>query len=297
MKRFNPAALPCPVVLVTGHYGVGKTNFSLNMAIDAAAAGREVTLIDLDVVNPYFRSSDYTELLERAGVRMIAPILAGTTLDTPSLSGAIDVAIQDAYARGAACASGGPCDGSCAPDPHTPLVILDVGGDDVGSRALARFSDLIATGSYEMLYVVNRYRNLSARPDQALEYLKEIQDTARLQATGVVANSHLMQAGDEHTILDALPFVYEVCEAAHLPLVCVTVPKGVAKASTEASAEANTKASTEASAGASTEASAEATIKANTKDSIFLKHDAQFAIESKDYLYPIEVYVRTPWEV
>ena len=52
-----------PVVIVCGHYGVGKTNFSLNVAMDLAAAGKDVCLVDLDVVNPYFRSSDYTAML------------------------------------------------------------------------------------------------------------------------------------------------------------------------------------------------------------------------------------------
>ena len=85
-----------PVVVVTGHYGVGKTNFSLNLALDAAAAGREVTLIDLDVVNPYFRSSEYREMMEAAGIRLIAPVFAerGSNLDVPSLTGAIVPAIQ-----------------------------------------------------------------------------------------------------------------------------------------------------------------------------------------------------------
>ena len=41
-----------PVIVVCGHYGVGKTNFAINLALDAAADGHDVTLADLDVVNP-----------------------------------------------------------------------------------------------------------------------------------------------------------------------------------------------------------------------------------------------------
>ena len=79
-----------PVVVVVGHYGVGKTNFALNLALDAAAAGRAVTLADMDVVNPYFRSSEYAAVLDAAGVRLVAPVFAGagTSLDVPSLTGA-----------------------------------------------------------------------------------------------------------------------------------------------------------------------------------------------------------------
>ena len=67
-----------PVVVVTGHYGVGKTNFALNLALDAAAAGYRATLADMDVVNPYFRSNEYRDLLEGAGARLIAPVFGHT---------------------------------------------------------------------------------------------------------------------------------------------------------------------------------------------------------------------------
>ncbi|MDR3149571.1 MAG: P-loop NTPase, partial [Oscillospiraceae bacterium] len=55
------------LTLITGHYGCGKTNFALNLACTLAERGKSVTLVDLDIVNPYFRSSDYPELLEKRG--------------------------------------------------------------------------------------------------------------------------------------------------------------------------------------------------------------------------------------
>ena len=71
------------VTVICGHYGCGKTNLALNLALEAAAKGEKVTVADLDIVNPYFRSSEYGGLLEEHGVRLIAPVFAGTTLDTP----------------------------------------------------------------------------------------------------------------------------------------------------------------------------------------------------------------------
>ena len=76
--------------MITGHYGVGKTNLALNLALDAAARGLEVTVVDLDVVNPFFRSSDYRALLDERGIRLVAPVFAGTNVDGPSLSGTIE---------------------------------------------------------------------------------------------------------------------------------------------------------------------------------------------------------------
>lgn len=96
-------ALLAPVTVITGHYGVGKTNLALNLALDAAEAGYEVILADLDVVNPYFRSTEYRTTLEAAGVRLVAPVFAeaGASLDVPSLTGGVEAALAEAYARAA----------------------------------------------------------------------------------------------------------------------------------------------------------------------------------------------------
>ena len=81
------------VNVICGHYGTGKTNLSINLAIECARAGESVTLIDMDVVNPYFRSADYADVLTKEGVRVIGPNFANTNLDTPSLPGASTHAI------------------------------------------------------------------------------------------------------------------------------------------------------------------------------------------------------------
>ena len=56
------------VVVVCGHYGSGKTNVAVNLAVDAAEKGDTVYLADVDIVNPYFRAADAVSMLEDAGV-------------------------------------------------------------------------------------------------------------------------------------------------------------------------------------------------------------------------------------
>jgi hypothetical protein len=191
--------------VVTGHYGSGKTNLTLNLALDAAARGEEVTLVDLDVVNPYFRSSDYTKMLVEKGVRVIAPSFAGTTLDTPSLPAAV-YSVFDA--------------------PGT--VFIDAGGDDVGATALGRFAARIAAIDHDLLYVVNAYRNLTATAAEAVALLREIEAASHLRATGVVNNSHLREETTLATVLDSQEFARETARQLDLPLVCTTVPARLA---------------------------------------------------------------------
>lgn len=251
-SRAREASLPyrpaCPVVIVCGHYGVGKTNFSLNLAFDAQARGLDVTLVDMDVVNPFFRSSDYTASLEDSGIRVIAPVFAGTNLDGPSLSGTIGVAIEQAQR---ASPSGGPI-GS--------LLVIDAGGDDVGATALGCFAKGIARVPYEMLSVVNRSRNLTQTPAEAVRVMREIEAKSHLRTTGVVNNTHLMQNTDAAVVEQGISFAEAVCAAAGVPFVCTTVP-------------------------------ADGPFEVIDRKSFDTGPD-----EAQRSFYPVRIYVRTPWQ-
>lgn len=195
-----------PVTVVVGHYGAGKTNFSVNLAIDLAATGANVTLIDLDVVNPYFRATEQRTLLEEHGINLVAPVFseAGTSLDVPSLTGRVAPTISDVS------------DGS--------YVVIDAGGDDVGATALGRFARNVAARDYALLYVANRFRNLVQDPDDAIVNLREIEQACHLQATAIVNNSHLKGSTTEEVIAKGVTYAREVAKRAGLPLVCTTVP-------------------------------------------------------------------------
>ena len=157
------------ITVICGHYGCGKTNLALNLALEAAAAGERVTVADLDIVNPYFRSSEYGGLLQERGVRLIAPVFAGTTLDTPTLPPELYSIFEEAAGR----------------------VFIDAGGDDAGVTALGGLHALLDQAGYDMLYVINRYRVLSQTPEEAAALLGEIEAASRLKATALVNNSHL----------------------------------------------------------------------------------------------------------
>lgn len=227
-----------PVTIVVGHYGVGKTNFSVNLALDMRKEGAEVTVVDLDIVNPYFRATEQRELLEGAGIKVVAPVFAerGQSLDAPSLTGAVTAAIEDAH-EGA-------------------YVICDVGGDDVGAVSLGRYAQKVSAGDYAMLYVVNSYRNLISDAKDAADLLREVETASHLKATAIVSNSHLKSETKVTTITDAVSYARDVASLTQLPLACITVPA-------------------------------------------WLADDAASRVEfdaCQHLLYPIEMYIKNPWE-
>lgn len=187
--------------MVCGHYGTGKTNLSINLALDAAERGEDVILIDLDIVNPYFRSADYASELIGRGVKVVGPNYANTNLDTPSLPGAVKGALN-----------------------HPGRVIVDVGGDDVGATALGAYASMLSEMDPDVLYVVNRYRSLTTRPEEALEILDEIERSSRLKVTAVVNNSHLKAFTTAETVIDSMDFASHVAMVSNLPLRFTAVP-------------------------------------------------------------------------
>ena len=211
-KNWNSELIPvAATTIIAGHYGVGKTNFALNLAhqIRTQQDVTDVTLIDLDIVNPYFRSSDYAPDLVSEGISVIAPVFARSMLDTPSLPGSIPVAMTNATA-------------------DAPLII-DVGGDDEGAKVLARFAENV-TRPYEFLYVVNARRNLTQTPAEAVQILREIEEKSSLKATALVNNTHL---GAETTcplaaelLAESQQYIQEIERLSGLRCVCTTVPTG-----------------------------------------------------------------------
>lgn len=187
-------------IVVTGHYGCGKTNFSINLALDYKRSGHNVTLADMDLVNPYFRTSDFREMLENEGIEVIAPVFGHTNLDIPSLPAAMYSIFE-----------------------KEDIVIVDVGGDDVGSTVLGRFRPKFEGLDFDMLYVVNRFRNMTANADDALEILDEIQTVSGLKATRLVNNSHMMRDTDADILKSGIEFTKEISDKSGLPVLCSTI--------------------------------------------------------------------------
>lgn len=190
------------IIIIYGHYGCGKTNLALNLAIDLAKKGEKVTIADLDVVNPYFRSGDYAGLLNEYGIEVVASDFSHSNLDLPS----IPAAMYSIFVR-------------------EGTVIIDVGGDDAGAYALGRFSAKIKEAGYEAYYVVNGKRTLTSTPMEAAQILKEIESASSVPATGIINNTHLQGFTTSEIIEEGLEFAKKTAELLSLPLAATTYPK------------------------------------------------------------------------
>lgn len=190
------------VTIFAGHYGSGKTNIAVNYALSLASDHKEVVIADLDIVNPYFRTKDASEVLEKNGVKLVSSPYANTNVDTPALPAEAYAVIHNK-------------------DVHA---VIDVGGDDRGALALGRFaSAIVAENNYDMLFVINKYRYLTNTPEDTVEIMHEIEDACSVKFTAIVNNSNL---GDETTaenVLSSIEYAKSVANLCGLEIKMTTV--------------------------------------------------------------------------
>lgn len=186
------------VSIITGHYGTGKTEFAVNLALALAQDGHQVMVADLDVVNPYFRSRERRSLLEEAGIQLISSSQACANADVPSLPAEVFTILQNRSLRG----------------------VLDIGGDPVGARVLARFRPQITAEDYQLIYVLNANRPEVREAESAISYLRAIEATTGLTCTGIVNNTHLCGETTEEEIRKGAELAHAVSRETGIPVLC-----------------------------------------------------------------------------
>ncbi len=186
------------IIIVSGHFGSGKTNIAVNIALERAKKGK-VCIADLDIVNPYFRTADNIAELAKSGVRCIIPEYANSNVDIPSLPAEYHSMFYS--------------DETC---------IIDVGGDAEGATVLSIDKELYDSVGYDMIYVVNFLRPMTMCADDALAMLRHIEDSSRLKFTHIINNTNL---GDETTDEIIRPYIAEtqkLSSLSGLPLIANT---------------------------------------------------------------------------
>ncbi len=174
-----PFLAPSRILVIAGHFGSGKTEIALNLAIAMRPWEKKLALIDLDIVNPYFRTAEQEDLLRAHDIDLYKPIFAATSVDIPSLP----PEIMGVFAR------------------EDLRVIFDVGGDDLGAAALGGYAPQFERSDRAFYMVVNPYRPRSETKAQIVEMYEAIARRARMRPDALVCNANL---GDETTSDDLL---------------------------------------------------------------------------------------------
>lgn len=193
--------------IIIGHYGSGKTEFSVNytMKLKQATASK-VAIADLDIVNVYFRSREKQVMLEEQGIKVIASSISGNALDLPAVAADIITPLED----------------------KSYEYVIDVGGDSVGARVLGRFKNYIEDGDYDMFMVVNANREQTMDLEGIKRHKETIEATSRLKVTGFINNTHLIRETTLEDVLKGDKLLKEASKELGIPIRYVSAMSHIA---------------------------------------------------------------------
>ncbi|MDR1689909.1 MAG: PhoH family protein [Clostridiales bacterium] len=187
------------ITVFAGHYGSGKTNIAVNYALylKKENIAKKVTVADLDIVNPYFRTNDSARSLTENGIRLISSAYANSNIDAPAMAAETMTIFDDTSQYG----------------------VIDLGGDDRGALAIGRYKKRLGEQiSKNILLVVNIYRPLSRTPAEINEIKSEIETAAGFKFTGIINNSNLGAKTRAYDVLNSVPVIDEVSSLLRLPV-------------------------------------------------------------------------------
>jgi hypothetical protein len=189
------------IVVIVGNFGSGKSEVAINLAANRRAAGLDVSIADLDLVNPYFRTREARGQLTDLGIDVVLPPEKYLQADLPILAPQIAGLIRQ----------------------PRQLSILDVGGDKVGATVLAALGDAFGQNPPRMLQVVNPLRPDTDTIKRCLKVRSEIEAAARLKITGLIGNANLIDETSAEDIYSGYEFVTALAAESDLPLEFITV--------------------------------------------------------------------------
>ncbi|MBI9102637.1 MAG: hypothetical protein JEY99_09490 [Spirochaetales bacterium] len=189
--------------IISGHFGSGKTEFSVNYALFLRNQYDSVGLADLDVVNPYFRSRERFALFAEKGVRLVGSQHGSLAVDTPSVSAEVNTLIEN----------------------ESIQTVLDTGGDPGGVRLLARFASKIEPYGYDMFLVVNANRPETQSCDQVLTMIENIEGVSGMKISSLINNTHLLKSTTTDDIIRGAELVRQVSATTGIKIRYHSIPE------------------------------------------------------------------------
>lgn len=199
------------IFILSGHFGSGKTEIAINLAIFLRKKYGKVAINDLDIINPYFRSRDVSDIFKQHDIELISPKGRFATADLPIVSAEMYRVLHD----------------------HQYRLVVDAGGDKDGAMALGQYYSEWKELYPELLFVLNGNRPYVSTLEGAIETIRQIENASRLKVTGIINNSNL---GNE-TTMDDIVKGYELSnrlsEKLGIPLVLTAISAHLEKEAEE----------------------------------------------------------------
>lgn len=195
------------LTIIIGAYGSGKSEIAVNMSLAQRKAlpDKKLLIADLDIVNPFYRSSDCGAVLEEAGIRLITPLYAGSNVDAPVLTPEMYVIFDDESYQG----------------------IFDIGGEDMGAIVLGSIRKRIENTDTAIYMAVNTLRPFTSDPEQIAVMTNELTAAAGFKIDGYLNNTNLLEETTAEMLEEGEKKILEASKLTGIPLIANCVMEGV----------------------------------------------------------------------
>ena len=201
------------LTIIIGAYGSGKSEIAVNMSLAQRKAlpDKKLLIADLDIVNPFYRSSDCASALEAEGIRLVTPMYAGSNVDAPVLPPDMYVIFDDESYQG----------------------IFDIGGEDMGALVLGSLKKRIENTDAVIYMAVNTLRPFTSDAEQIAIMTNELAAAAGFKIDGYLNNTNLLEETTADMLVEGEAKILEASKITGIPLVAncvmedVIIPDGV----------------------------------------------------------------------
>jgi hypothetical protein len=189
----------CKIFIFTGHFGSGKTEAAVNFALKLKEYAENIDIVDLDIVNPFFRTVDFRNLLVKKNINVISSQFAGSNIEIPAVPLNLPIVLNK-------------------PDSKT---ILDVGGDDTGARILHVYKEYIVTQEYIMYCVINIRRPETNSVENIKNTIRRIELSSGIKVSALVNNTNLSNETRVEDIIEGHAVIEEVSKELDIPIAFI----------------------------------------------------------------------------
>lgn len=195
-----------PATFLIGGAGAGKTELAINLAVWKHKRYKKATLVDFDIVNPFFRVRKLATELEKTGIQIVKPIDRVVAGDLPALPPAAWGALEDT---------------------EMP-VVFDIGGGEPGLRPLGRMKELAKTRKANVFFVINTFRPEFDNIKDLSESFEHLCSLCQLEATHIVANPNLSNETNLKSFNDGLKLINELAATKKIQVAFAMTHKTLA---------------------------------------------------------------------
>ncbi|MDP3304686.1 MAG: ATP-binding protein [Erysipelotrichaceae bacterium] len=187
-------------IILVGEAGCGKSELTLQLAYFYRAINDHVTIIDLDVINPYYRSREYVHQLNADGIKVTGSYnIEALNSDLPMINtGSFKVADDEA-------------------------IIVDLAGSIAGLKIVNAMN--IEYESFSVVYVLNSYRNLTNTIEKMVDSIQSFERILNHKVSFVLNNSHLLHDTEWIDLQDKKKLIQTCCNQLGAKLIVSTVGK------------------------------------------------------------------------